>query len=313
MISIVIPTYMGASNLLVLVDRLNSVMTNLKDDYEIIFINDNSPDQTKEILETQCASNYKIKLITLSRNFGQQAAISAGLDFAAGDAVIIMDDDLQDPPEFIPELINIWKEGYDIVYAVRTKRKESLIKRIGYNLFYRLLNGLSENRIPKNAGDFSILDRKVVDILRKMPEIERFNRGLRSWIGFKQIGVTCEREARYMGQPAYNLRKTIKLALDGIVSFSNFPLRIASIVGFIVSTLSFFGFLFTLFQKFISIYYPNNPISVWEGFSTIVLSILFLGGVQLLMIGILGEYIGRIFKEVKNRPKYIVQEKININ
>lgn len=304
---------MGDSNLLVLVDRLNSVMTNLKDDYEIIFINDNSPDQTKEILETQCASNYKIKLITLSRNFGQQAAISAGLDFAAGDAVIIMDDDLQDPPEFIPELINNWKEGNDIVYAVRTKRKESLIKRIGYNLYYRLLHGLSENKIPKNAGDFSILDRKVVDILRKMPEKERFNRGLRSWIGFKQIGVTCEREARYMGQPAYNLRKTIKLALDGIVSFSNFPLRIASIVGFIVSTLSFFGFLFTLFQKFISIYYPNNPISVWEGFSTIVLSVLFLGGVQLLMIGILGEYIGRIFIEVKNRPKYIVQEKININ
>ena len=310
MISIIIPTYLSEKNLPVLIKRIVNVFYRIDEGYEIIFINDCSPDNTYPYLIDQNKLNKNVKIISLSRNFGQQSAISAGLDNAIGDAVIIMDDDLQDPPEFIPNLINKWRAGYDIVYTIRTKRKENLLKRSCYYIFYRILHYVSENKIPMDSGDFCILDNKVVKVISKMPEHTRFIRGLRNWVGFNQIGIECERDERYNGNPAYNTVKIINLGLDGIISFSKFPLRIATFLGFIVSMVSFIGFLFTFFQKIFTIIYPNNPIAVWPGFSTIVLLILFIGGVQLIVIGILSEYIGNIYNEVKDRPKYIVKDKV---
>ncbi len=310
MVSLIIPTFLSEKNLPILLQRIFKVFQQLDQKYEIIFINDCSPDNTFQYLVEQNKLFNQIKIITLSRNFGQQSAINAGLAHSKGDSVIIMDDDLQDPPEFIPQLLNKWKEGYDIVYTIRKNRKENLLKRIGYNIFYKILHKISENKIPMNSGDFCILDRKVVNILCEMPEQNRFIRGLRNWIGFNQIGIECERDERYSGNPAYNIRKMVKLALDGIFSFSNFPLRIASIFGFIVSFVSFIGFILTFIQKILTITHPNNPFAVWPGFSTIVLIILFIGGVQLVVIGILSEYIGRIYNEVKNRPQYIIENLI---
>ena len=312
-ISIVIPTYKSEANLSALIERLENVLSGLIYKHEIIFVNDNSPDNTMSVLRKFCSENPIIKVVSLSRNFGQQLATSAGLKYASGDAVIIMDDDLQDPPEFIPELIKKWEEGYEIVYAIRRTRQENFIKRTAYKLFYGILSKLSHINIPKDSGDFGLMDRKIIAIINEMPERDRFVRGLRAWVGFKQIGLEYNRDARYKGAPAYNLKKIIKLSLDGLLSFSNVPIKISSAVGLMVSGIAFLGFMLTLFQKILTHYFPEVPFAVLPGFSTIVLSILFLGGVQLLSIGILGEYIGRIYNEVKQRPLYLVSETIGFN
>ncbi len=312
-LSIVIPTYKSEANLPALIGRLEDVLSALKYKYEIIFVNDNSPDNTMSVLRAICLGNYNIKVISLSRNFGQQVAISAGLKYTKGDAVIIMDDDLQDPPEFIPELIKKWEEGYEVVYAVRKTRRENVLKRTAYKLFYKVLSKLSHIKIPRDSGDFGLIDRKIVTVINRMPERDRFLRGLRAWVGFKQIGVECDRATRYKGKPSYNLLKIMKLSLDGLLAFSNVPIQISSAIGLFISVIAFLGFIFTLFQKIFTYYFPENPIAVLPGFSTIVLSILFLGGVQLLSIGILGEYIGRIYNEVKQRPLFLVNEMIGFD
>lgn len=312
-LSIVIPTYKSEANLPALFKRLEDVLSGLPYNYEIIFINDNSPDNTMSVLRGICSENPNVKVVSLSRNFGQQIATSAGLKYASGDAAIIMDDDLQDPPEFIPELTKKWEEGYQVVYAIRKSRQESFFKRIAYKLFYKILSKLSHISIPKDSGDFGLMDRKIVTIINEMPERDRFVRGLRAWVGFKQIGVEYNRDARHKGVPAYNLRKIMKLSIDGLLTFSNVPIKISSALGLIVSIIAFFGFIFTMLQKIITLYFPENPIAVIPGLSTIILAILFLGGVQLLSIGILGEYIGRIYNEIKQRPLFIVNETIGFD
>ena len=313
MISVVIPTYKSEPNLPELIRRLTGVLSKLPYRHEIIFVNDNSPDDSGSVLKAACGADPRVKLISLSRNFGQQIATSAGLRYSSGDAVIVMDDDLQDPPEFIPELVRKWEEGNDVVYAIRTNRKEGFFKKIGYKMFYRLLSRLSSIHIPQDSGDFGLLDRKILDILNGMPERTRLVRGLRAWVGFRQTGVECERGSRFKGKPSYNLVKMINLSMNGIFAFSDAPLRLSSTLGFIVSFIAFLGMVLTIIQRIMTFVLPNNPLAVWAGFSTIVLAITFLGGVQLIGIGILGEYVARIYNEVKQRPMFIVRETVNLS
>lgn len=309
-ISVVIPTYRSEDNLPVLLDRLCNVFLKEAINFEIIVVNDNSPDDTITFLRKIVIQQPRIKVISLARNFGQQVAISAGLKYISGDAAIIMDDDLQDPPEFIPQLISKWKEGYDIVYAIKTNRKEGFFKKTGYKLFYKILSRLSEIEVPQNSGDFCIMSKQIVDILNSMNERDRFVRGLRAWVGYKQTGIECDRDKRFSGKPAYTLSKMIKLSLDGIFSLSNKPLKLTSWFGFLMSFFAFIGIVMTVVQKIITIYFPHNKFAIWPGMSSILLSVLLIGGVQLISIGILGEYIGRIFNEVKQRPMYLIKETI---
>jgi glycosyltransferase involved in cell wall biosynthesis len=310
-ISVVIPTYKSEPNLPELIRRLTAVLSALPCNHEIIFVNDNSPDNSYPILKAACNADPRIKLISLSRNFGQQIATSAGLKYSSGDAVIIMDDDLQDPPEFIPDLVSKWAEGNDVVYVIRTKRKEGVFKKIGYKMFYWVLARMSTIKIPQDSGDFGLLDRKIVEILNNMPERTRLIRGLRAWIGYRQVGIECERGNRFKGKPSYNLVKMIQLSMNGIFAFSDAPLQLSSTLGFFVSFIAFLGMILTVVQRIITTIFPNNPVAVWPGFSTIVLAILFLGGVQLIGIGILGEYVARIYNEVKQRPMFLVRETLN--
>lgn len=313
MISVVIPTYKSEDNLPLLLEKLCAMFEHERLDFEIIVVNDNSPDNTLSLLRNICAAQPKIKVISLARNFGQQVAISAGLKHIKGDAVIIMDDDLQDPPEFVPNLVSKWKEGYDIVYAIKANRKEGFFKKLAYKWFYRVLSRLSDIPIPQDSGDFCIMSREIVTILNSMNERGRFVRGLRAWVGFKQIGIECDRGARHSGKPAYTLSKMIKLSLDGIFSFSNKPLKLTSWLGFMMSFFAFLGIIVTFLQKIITFYFPDNRFAIWPGMSSILLSILLIGGVQLISIGILGEYIGRIFNEVKQRPLFLIKETIGID
>lgn len=312
MISVVIPTYKSELNLPELIRRLAVILSKLPYSHEIIFVNDNSPDDSCSVLKAACKADPRVKLISLSRNFGQQIATSAGLRYALGDAVVVMDDDLQDPPEFIPELVSMWEQGNDVVYAIRINRKEGFFKKLGYKMFYRLLSRMSSTSIPRDSGDFGLLDRKIVDILNSMPERTRLVRGLRAWIGFRQTGVECERGSRFKGKPSYNLVKMINLSMNGIFAFSDAPLQLSSTLGFFVSFIAFLGMILTIIQRIMTFFLPNNPLAVWPGFSTIVLAILFLGGVQLIGIGILGAYVARIYNEVKQRPMFLVRETVNL-
>lgn len=313
MISIVIPTYRSEDNLPVLLDRICKVFLNENMDFEIIVVDDNSPDNTLVFLRKIAQQQPKIKVISLARNFGQQVAISAGLKHIKGEAAIIMDDDLQDPPEFISELIKKWKEGYDIVYAIKQNRKEGFLKKAAYKLFYKILAKLSEIEVPRDSGDFCIMSRQIVTVLNGMNERDRFVRGLRAWVGYRQTGIECDRGKRHSGKPAYTFSKMIKLSLDGIFSLSNKPLKLTSWFGFIMSFFAFIGIIITFFQRIFSYIYPESRFAVWPGFSSILLSILLIGGMQLISIGIIGEYIGRIFNEVKQRPLYLIKESIGVD
>lgn len=312
-ISIVIPTYKSEANLPTLVERLDAVLRETSYEYEIVIVNDASPDNTMSVLRRICEENSRVRVIALSRNFGQQIATTAGLQHVSGDAVIVMDDDLQDPPETIPPLLEQWEAGYDVVYAIRASRQEGPLKRMGYKLVYKVIGKMSQIHIPPDSGDFGLMDRKVVDVINNMPERNRFVRGLRAWAGYKQIGVEYARAARHEGKPSYNLPKIIKLFADGVLAFSNVPLQWASTMGLIVSALAFGGMILTFLQWVLTRIAPDNPIAIWPGFSTIVLSILFLGGVQLVGVGILGAYIARIYDEVKSRPQYLIEEKIGFD
>ena len=305
--SVVIPIYNEEENIPLLHERLTKVMVELGETYELILVNDGSADSSFKMLQDIAAKDACLKVINFARNFGHQIAISAGLNHSSGDAVIVMDGDLQDPPEVLPQFIDKWKEGYEVVYAIRTKRKENILKRCAYFSFYRIMKKLSYLDIPLDSGDFSIIDRKVVDHLKAMPEKNRFVRGLRTWIGYRQIGLEYERSERNAGTPKFTLRKLIKLAFDGLVSFSNLPLHLATNLGFGATVISFFAAVFYIVKKLML---GQEEVA---GFPTLIVAVLFLGGIQLLTIGILGEYIGRIHEEVKERPLYIIGSKVNFD
>lgn len=302
-LSVVIPIYNEEETLQALFDRLSAALNSLGEEFEVIFVNDGSRDASERMLREFQARDPRFRSVHFSRNFGHQTAITCGLDHARGRAIVAMDGDLQDPPEVLPDLLARWREGYDVVYAVRQKRKEGLFKRTAYKAFYWLLRRVSYLDIPLDSGDFSLIDRRVVDILKSMPERNRFVRGLRTWAGFRQIGYEYAREARFAGESKYSLGKLMKLAFDGLVSYSYVPLRLVSNVGLLVSAtaLGYMGYLL------LSRLFGGTPIAGWT--STVVI-VLFLGGVQLLSLGVIGEYVGRIFEEVKHRPHYVVRERV---
>ncbi len=311
-ISIIVPCFNEEAVLPRLFARLGAVAATWNADYEVVCVDDGSSDRTWELLKARHAEDPRWRGVAFARNFGHQTAVSAGLHFASGDAVVIIDADLQDPPEEIARLLAKWREGYDVVYAVRQKRKEGWLKRICYWAFYRLMARLVAFDIPLDSGDFCLMSRRVVAAINAMPERNRFVRGLRAWAGFRQIGVPYERAARAAGEPKYNLRKLLKLAADGLFSFSALPLRLATHLGLGVSALAFFGVLFTLAQKIFSSQFAKLGLAPGAGFPTIVISVLFLGGVQLICLGILGEYLGRIYEEVKGRPLWIVRDSAGV-
>ncbi|OHD15179.1 MAG: glycosyltransferase [Spirochaetes bacterium GWD1_27_9] len=305
LISIIIPIYNEEGNIYLLKKRLFDILEKLNENFELVFVNDGSKDKSFEILKELSKETEKIKIINLSRNFGHQIAVSAGIENCNGDCAVIIDADLQDPPELIIELYEKWKEGYDVVYAQREKRKgENFFKLATASIFYRVLKQFTNIDIPVDTGDFRLIDRKVINALNTMPERQRFIRGMISWIGYKQIGVKFVREKRHSGETKYPLKKMLKFALTGITSFSFLPLQFATYLGFIVSGFSFIIVLFVLYLKF----FTNKTI---QGWSSLAIIILFMGGIQLICTGIIGEYLGRIGEEVKHRPLYLIDEKVN--
>ena len=299
-LSVVLPVQDEEDNIPILYSRLHSVLEKTGMNYEMIFVDDGSGDKSLERLHVLADQDHRVMVVELARNFGHQVAITAGLDHARGNAVIVMDADLQDPPEVLPQLIVKWREGHDVVYAIRQQRKEGWFKRTTYAVFYRLLRRVANVEIPLDAGDFCIMDRTVVNLLRSMPERNRFVRGIRSWVGLRQTGLPYERQARNAGRPKYSFARLMLLALDGLISFSYTPLRVASLSGVGISLLSFLMAGFFFIKKLTT---GLNP----PGFATLVVAIFFLAGIQLITIGVMGEYIGRIFDEVKRRPLYVVR------
>jgi dolichol-phosphate mannosyltransferase len=301
--SIVIPICNEEESLPELCTRLRAVMDRLDGDWEAILVDDGSTDRSFELMDAERRSDERFRLIGLSRSFGQQVAITAGLEHAAGDAVIIMDGDLQDPPETIPDLIARWKEGHEVVYAIRTHRAgESSFKRQSARFYYRMLNRIAEIESPVDAGDFRLLDRRALNALHAMPERNRYVRGMISWIGFRQTGVAYERHGRFAGDSKYPLKKMSGFAVDGIVGFSTVPLRLALGAGLVFSALAFVGALWALIARISGAY-------VVPGWTSLACVTFFFGGVQLLVLGIMGEYIARIHEEVKRRPLYVVRDK----
>lgn len=306
-ISIVLPVYNEAENIPTLIKELTSLLiTGSLSSYksEVIFVDDGSNDNSSQLILDKRGADLNIKLIRFSRNFGHQAAITAGMEYSRGNAVILMDSDLQDPPETLTDMIGEWSKGADVVYAVRKKRKESAWKRATYFIFYRVLQKISNIDIPLDSGDFCLMDRKVVDQMNQMPERTRFVRGLRSWVGFNQVALPYERKARFSGSPKYTLSSLIKLGLNGIFSFSTFPLKLATYLGFLVFAGGFVSLLLVIGAYFIVGEWP-------PGWASLIVLILFLGGVQLLILGAIGEYVALIHDEVKGRPTYIVSEFID--
>jgi dolichol-phosphate mannosyltransferase len=311
-ISIVIPCFNEEEVLPELFRRVNAAAETWKKDWEVICVDDGSRDKTWAFLAVQHQRDPRWRGVSLARNFGHQTAVSAGIHYADGDAVVVMDADLQDPPEELGRFIEEWQNGFDVVYAVREKRKEGWAKRCSYWVFYRLLSRIVSFPIPEDSGDFCLMDRKVVEVLRAMPERNRFVRGLRAWVGFRQQGLAYERRERSAGAAKYDLRKLFRLAFDGICSFSTAPLRLVFYIGLWVSFLSFLGILFTLGQKLFSDFYARHGFAEVQGFTTIVTSVLFLGGIQLISLGIIGEYLGRVYDEVKRRPPWVIQSTVGL-
>lgn len=301
-LSVIIPIYNEEGNIPKLIDRLRGVIDRLNIQCEYIFINDGSRDRSMELIRELSEKDSQIKYIDFSRNFGHQIAVTAGLDKAKGEAIVIIDADLQDPPELILDLYAKMKEGYQVVYAKRKARiGESFMKKFTAKMFYRILAKITSVSIPVDTGDFRIIHRKVVEVLKQMPEQQKFLRGQISWIGFKQTYVEYERNERFAGETGYTYRKMIRFALDGITSFSNFPLKFATAAGFFVSGLSFLMILYALYARFISGDYE-------PGWTSLMLAVLFIGGIQLIGIGIIGEYISRMGDNVRKRPLYIINE-----
>ncbi len=303
-ISLVIPVYNSEESIDELYERSIKVLEKIGT-YEIIFINDASKDSSILKLLELSKDNKNIKIIDFSRNFGHQIAITAGIDYAKGDAVVVMDDDLQDTPETIVKMVKKWKEGFDVIYGQRRTRKDTFFKKVTAFGFYRVLKKFANIDIPEDTGDFRLMDRQVVDEMCKLREHSRFMRGMTSWVGFKQTAVLFDRADRKYGEGNYSLNKLFRFAMDALTSFSYIPLRISMNIGFIVALFSFVGIIYAIYRK---VFFPIEVVSGWT-FLTII--ILFLGSVQLIALGIIGEYIGRIYTETQGRPLYIIKNKIN--
>lgn len=301
-ISIVAPLYNEEFNINYLFERLFSVLNRLDMRYEIVCVNDGSKDNTLGCLIEHHHQNPAIKVVNLSRNFGKEIALTAGIDYAIGSAIVPIDADLQDPPELIEKLVTKWREGYDVVYAMRRSRRgESWLKRFTANAFYRAIANMSRVPIPRNTGDFRLLDRRVVEVLKQMPERSRFMKGLFAWVGYKQTSILYNRSPRYKGKTKWNYWRLWNFAVDGITSFSLVPLKIWGYIGLVLSLLAF------LYATFLVIRTLLFGIDV-PGYASLMVAMLFLGGVQLVTLGIIGEYIGRVYEEVKQRPLYLVRE-----
>lgn len=301
--TLIIPIYNEEAAIAALYDRVSAVMARLDALTELILINDGSRDRSLQLIRELHDRDPRVCYLSLARNFGHQIAVTAGLNYVRGQVIVILDADLQDPPELIPEMLEKWRQGYQVVYAQRLqRRKEGWFKRLTAYVFYRLLKQLADVDIPTDTGDFCLMDRQVVDLLNAMPERNRYIRGLRSWVGFPQTAVTFERDPRIAGEVKYTFHKSLALAINGLVSFSKVPLRISTYVGLFAALVAIVMMLLVFYWR---IAYPVSPLT---GLTTIVVAIFFLGAVQLLSIGILGEYIGRIYEEVKNRPLYTLSE-----
>jgi glycosyltransferase involved in cell wall biosynthesis len=306
MISVVVPCYNESSVLPLLYDRLTAAAVDRGEDFEVVVVDDGSDERTWSLVRELCEYDPRWKAVRFSRNFGHQTAVTAGLAHACGDAVIVIDADLQDPPEELGRFLSLWREGFEVVYAIRRNRKENLAKRACYRLFYRVLGRLATIPIPADSGDFCLMDRRVVQVLVAMPERNRFVRGLRAWAGFRQIGLEYERPERAAGRPQYSLGKLVRLGLDGVFSSSVAPLRLATGLGILTTALAVVGGLFALLRGGLAGPGPG------PGVAALVDAIFFLGGVQLVCLGILGEYIGRIYEDVKARPMWVVRETLGV-
>lgn len=301
-ISAVIPIYNEEGNIPQMYKRMSDVLSQISSEYEIIFVNDYSKDSSLSMIKELAKEDYHVRYISFSRNFGHQVAVSAGLDYSKGKAVTIIDGDLQDPPELIKEMYEKYMEGYKVVYAKRSSRKGvSIFKKIAYKSFYRILDKLTEIKIPLDTGDFRLIDRVIIKHLQEMPERNKFIRGQIAWIGYKQTFVEYDRDPRFSGETGYSFSKLLKLAIDGITGFSSKPLKFASSMGIIVSIFSFLVIIYALISQFVY----HSPIRGW---TSLIISVSFIGGVQLITIGIIGEYISRMSTDIKKRPLYIVEE-----
>lgn len=302
LISIIVPFLNEEESLPALYERLSAVAKGIDYDFQFLFVNDGSTDRSLDLLKGYAESDTRIAYVDLSRNFGKEIAMAAGFEYASGDAVIVMDADLQDPPELIPEMVRWWEEGYDDVYAQRTSRKgETAMKKLTSFLFYRLLERVARVAIQKDTGDFRLLSRKALDALRSLRENQRYTKGLFSLIGFKKKAVPFERDPRHAGKTKWNYRKLADLAIEGITSFTTVPLKMANIFGFILSGVSFLYIIFVIVKTLVF----GDPVA---GYPSMISIILFIGGIQLIGMGIIGEYLGRIFMETKKRPLYFVNE-----
>jgi dolichol-phosphate mannosyltransferase len=313
-ISVIVPCFNEEIVLPGLFERMTAAAAGWGTAVEILCVDDGSRDRTWELLKAQNTKDSRWRCLSFARNFGHQAAVSAGLHYATGDAAVIIDADLQDPPEEIAHLLEKWREGFEVVFATRKKRKDPLFKKILAWGFYRVMSGMARFPMPADAGDFCLLDKKVVAVMNALPERNRYLRGLRTWCGFRQTRIEFERGERAAGVPHYTFKKSFRLAMDGIFSFSTVPLRLATWLGLGVSACAFLGAVFTFCEKvfadeFTKLGFPPGP----HGIPTLVISILFLGGVQLICLGILGEYIARIYDEVKGRPMWILRDSAGIN
>lgn len=302
--SIVAPCYNEEGNIHELYRRISEVMDQTDEPWELVLINDGSRDRTPELMRELHELDPRVHYLDFARNFGHQIAVTAGMDYAQGEAIILIDSDLQDPPELILEMIQKWKEGFKVVYAIRSERKgETWFKLFTAKLFYRLIYRITDVNIPLDTGDFRLMDRQVVDTMKQMRERHRFIRGMTSWVGFKQTGVYYVRQERFSGETGYPLRKMLKFASDAITGFSYFPLQLATYVGFIVAALSGVGMIGVILARLIGQ-------QAFLGQATTLVMVLFLGGIQLISLGIIGEYLGRIYDEVKDRPLYVVNQAV---
>jgi dolichol-phosphate mannosyltransferase len=303
-ITIIIPLYNEESVMPLLISRLNELIKAFSERIEVLFVDDGSTDKTSNILEQIALTYENFRAIILSRNFGHQAALSAGLKEASGtEGVFIIDGDLQDPPELLHKFYGYFKEGNEIVYGIRKKRKEGFFLRISYKIFYRLLNVVSNVKIPLDSGDFCLMSRRAVDVLNKMPEESRFLRGMRSWIGFSQIGIEYERDGRAAGKPKYNLNRLINLAINGLFNFTRVPIKFIFLIGIVSMSISSIYLIFALVQK---IFFGISP----TGFTGLLFIIVLLSGVQMVSLSIIGEYVSRVFFQTKQRPLYVIKRKI---